>query len=231
MLKKFTSLFLLMYSLSNVQLSARNSAYVFINDEIVFVENGIIDLTNSTPLTYTHASNYNGTSTPLNIEPYWILKYITGSNYSNWIHVQGDTAINPGKGFTMKGTQGSGNAQRFDFRGKPDSETIAGNYTNRFEITFKKNTLSTEIKELNSLKIYQNNNISKLTINNPNAVNIKSFELFDITGKLILRKKIRSRETIQSYSTKGLSEGIYIVNLLLENNPIISKKIIISNRK
>lgn len=218
MLKKLTSLSLLIYCLSNAQLSVGNSAYVFINDEIVFVENDIIALTNYTAVAYTYASNYNGASAPLDIEP-------------NSIYVQENAAINPSEGLAMKGSQDYGNAQRFDFRGKSNSGTIARNYTNRFESSLKKNSLSTDIKELNSLKIHQNNNISKLTINNPNAINIKSFELFDVAGKLILRKKIRSRATVQSYSTKELSDGIYIVSLLMENNHFIRKKIIISNRK
>ncbi|HEX9600340.1 MAG TPA: secretion protein, partial [Mariniflexile sp.] len=170
MQNKFIILFLLSCALSYGQLSIRNDAYVFITDEIVFVEddinlnetdskiylrdeaqiiqgsgstgnsgvgelsvyqeanvgayeynywcspigsktnnsinnpfgisllNDVVDLTDSNPATYVHASTYNGTSTPLNIEPYWIWKYIAGSTYADWIHVQGNTTINPGEG-------------------------------------------------------------------------------------------------------------------------------------
>ncbi|WP_445733699.1 T9SS type A sorting domain-containing protein [Mariniflexile sp.] len=80
--------------------------------------------TTSTPASFNHNSNFNGTSSPLNIEPYWIWKYIAGTDYFDWIHVEGNTAINPGEGFTMKGTIGSGDAQRYDFRGKPNTGTI-----------------------------------------------------------------------------------------------------------
>lgn len=194
---KYFLLFVLACNISNAQLSIRNSAYVFVSDEIVFVEddinlneinssiylrneaqiiqgsgitgnsgvgqlsvyqeanvdeyeynywcapignktsnssnnpfgisllNDVTGLITATPATYTRTSSYNGTSSPLNIEPYWIWKYIASSNYSDWIHVQGSTTINPGEGFTMKGTTGSGGAQRYDFRGKPNTGTIS----------------------------------------------------------------------------------------------------------
>ncbi|MFI0429446.1 T9SS type A sorting domain-containing protein [Mariniflexile sp. HMF6888] len=585
MLNKFIIFFSLSCALSYGQLSIRNDAYIFITDEIVFVEddinlnesdskiylrdeaqiiqgsgttgnsgvgelsvyqeanvgayeynywcspigsktnnlvnnpfgisllNDVIDLTNSTPATYIHSSSYNGTSTPLNIEPFWIWKYIAGSTYADWVHVQGNTTINPGEGFTMKGTQGSGDAQRFDFRGKPNNGTLAvdvsnnaftlvgnpypsamdalayihdpdnaavitgtlyyweqdpnvnshyladyqagyatyiidasgtvettlpatfntyngdgsintggvgtgsklpkryipigqgfmvegtatgtvkaknshrvfvketnvdseffkttnsktqkaastssgfsivpsdykrfrlnidfnntytrqiaqtfhisategfdygletkinasdvlksdahwiigvdsytagaltfdeslkiplaikvaknmpvririadvqnfenassiyihdtkndtyvdlnnqdfninleaGNYSNRFEVTFTKNTLSNDFEEFKTLKVYHNN--STLTLNNPKAINIHVLELIDVTGKRVLHKKIQSTETTQNYSTKGLSDGVYIVNILLENDQAFTKKIIVSTKK
>lgn len=87
--------------------------------------NDVTGLTTSTPATYNRSSNYNGTSSPLNIEPYWIWKFIASSGYSGWSHVQSATSINPGEGFTMKGTSGSSNAQLYDFRGKPNNGTIS----------------------------------------------------------------------------------------------------------
>ncbi|MBP0905546.1 T9SS type A sorting domain-containing protein [Mariniflexile gromovii] len=106
-----------------------------------------------------------------------------------------------------------------------------GTYNNRFEITFTKNTLSTDFDEFKSVEVYHNNNSSSLTINNPKAINIESFKLFDATGKLVLNKKIRSKQTTQSYSTKSLSDGVYIVNILLENDQFFSKKIIVGGKK
>lgn len=195
--KKLIFTFLLISNLSFSQLSVRNSAYIFITDEVVFVEddinlneasstiylrneaqviqgtgttgnsgvgelsvyqeanvgeheynywcspigskisnsvnnpfgisflNDVTGLITSTPATFVSTSSYNGTSSPLNIEPYWIWKFIASDNYSEWIHVQGNTTINPGEGFTMKGTIGSGDAQRYDFRGKPNNGTMA----------------------------------------------------------------------------------------------------------
>ncbi|PWH82651.1 hypothetical protein DIS18_10460 [Algibacter marinivivus] len=200
-------LFLLATSLSFSQLSVRNSAYIFVNNEVVFVEddinlneatstiylrneaqiiqgtgttgnsgigelsvyqeanggeheynywcspigsktsnsinnpfgisflNDVTGLITSTPATFVTSSTYNGTSSPLNIEPYWVWKFIASDDYSEWIHVQGNTSINPGEGFTMKGTIGSGDAQRYDFRGKPNNGTIAVNVaTNQYSL-------------------------------------------------------------------------------------------------
>lgn len=86
--------------------------------------NDVTGLITSTPATYNSSPSYTGTSSPLNIEPYWIWKYIASDDYSDWIHVKSATTINPGEGFTMKGTTGSGSNQLFDFRGKPNNGTI-----------------------------------------------------------------------------------------------------------
>ena len=94
----------------------------------------------STPVSYIHANDYNGTATPLNIEPYWIWKFIASDEYSEWVHVQGNTTINPGEGFTMKGTAGTsvnnpGDNQNYDFRGKPNTGTISNPVlTNQFSL-------------------------------------------------------------------------------------------------
>ncbi len=90
--------------------------------------NDIVSVTASTPATYNHA-NYNGSASPLNIEPYWIWKYIASDEYADWIHVLSSTTINPGEGFTMKGVAGTsannpGDEQNYDFRGKPNTGTI-----------------------------------------------------------------------------------------------------------
>tara|TARA_R110002126_G_scaffold142867_1_gene288931 strand:- start:102 stop:1781 length:1680 start_codon:yes stop_codon:yes gene_type:complete len=87
--------------------------------------NDVTGLITSTPATFVTTSTYNGTSSPLNIEPYWVWKFIASDNYADWVHIQSNTSINPGEGFTMKGTIGSGDAQRYDFRGKPNNGTIA----------------------------------------------------------------------------------------------------------
>jgi hypothetical protein len=90
-------------------------------------------LTTSTAATILPTSNYNGTSSPLAIAPYWIWRFITSTAYAQWSFVGASSIINPGEGFTMKGTSGtdatiadatenvsnnSGSKQRYDFRGK-----------------------------------------------------------------------------------------------------------------
>lgn len=106
-------------------------------------------LTTSTAATILPTNNYNGTSSPLAIAPYWIWKFITSNTYAQWAFVGSGSTLNAGEGFTMKGTSGtdatiaqaaenvqnnSGSRQRYDFRGKPNDGTIsvpvsAGNFT------------------------------------------------------------------------------------------------------
>ena len=88
---------------------------------------------NSRPAQLTTA--LNGIANPLSISSRWIYTF-TGNLYSNWNFIGAGTSIPPAYGFTMKGTEGQdatsvedrpnnpGNAQRYDFRGKPVSGVI-----------------------------------------------------------------------------------------------------------
>ena len=82
-------------------------------------------------------SNRNGIANPLSIASRWIYKFLSSTNYSQWIPVFNASTINSGQGFSMKGTSGTdatnvgetavnnpGNAQRYDFRGKPNDGNI-----------------------------------------------------------------------------------------------------------
>ncbi|WP_309642608.1 secretion protein [Flavobacterium sp.] len=93
--------------------------------------------TASTPATILPMNSYNGISNPLSISQGWIFKFLSSSLYSQWFGVYNATAINPGEGFTMKGTAGtdatfldagvdnnSGSKQRYDFRGRPNDGDI-----------------------------------------------------------------------------------------------------------
>ena len=85
-------------------------------------------------------SSHNGISNPLGIAQGWIFKFLSSALYSEWIGVYNATAIDPGEGFTMKGTAGTdatfldagvtnnpGNNQRYDFRGRPNDGDITIN--------------------------------------------------------------------------------------------------------
>lgn len=88
-------------------------------------------------------NDHNGTANPLKISSRWIYTYDPGTAYSEWDYVGGASTIPPGRGFSMKGTGGTdnaaalvtavgetvannpGNAQRYDFRGRPNSGDIS----------------------------------------------------------------------------------------------------------
>ena len=108
----------------------------------------------------------------------------------------------------------------------------AGNYTSRFEITFKDNNDVLDVSEFetNDFTVFQNNNLAQLVINNPNALDIKSLTLFDVAGKRVMNKVDLSSGTRYEFPTKNLSDGVYVVNIVLKNNDIMNKKIIVSNK-
>ncbi len=122
------------------------------------------------PTTSINSSNvsiigsYNGftTNSSLVISKYWIYKFLSSSNYSQWSQVLDATSINAGEGFTMKGTSGSDTTepftgvgqnkpnpdhdsnpvtpeihiQRYDFRGRPNDGEITINLaTDNYTLT------------------------------------------------------------------------------------------------
>jgi len=104
----------------------------------------------------SYIPGYDGvsTNTTLAISSYWIYKYITGNDYSNWIQVGLANSIAPGEGFTMKGVSGTdntdvgeatlnntGNNQRYDFRGVPNEGTI-GIMVNNLGAAYPSSTLT-----------------------------------------------------------------------------------------
>ncbi|GAA3590338.1 T9SS type A sorting domain-containing protein [Flavivirga amylovorans] len=108
----------------------------------------------------------------------------------------------------------------------------ANNYTDRFEIVFDKNSLSTPEINLDDLKVFQNNTISELKISNPNSLNVKGFSLFDVAGKEVESKRFQNNsKKAYTYSTKSLSDGVYILQVNLDNNQVFKKKVIVSNKK
>lgn len=76
-------------------------------------------------------SGYNGsTGDPISIADYWVWKYSNqlSDNYPSWQHVRSTGSLQPGEGFTMKGTANTGgnisNEQNYVFNGKPHNGTI-----------------------------------------------------------------------------------------------------------
>lgn len=82
-----------------------------------------------------NTGSLNGISNPLSISNRWIYTF-TGFDYLGWHYIGSATQIPAGYGFSMKGVDGTdltlvdsqpnnqGNAQRYDFRGRPNSGLI-----------------------------------------------------------------------------------------------------------
>jgi hypothetical protein len=76
-------------------------------------------------------SGYDGTSgSPVGIADYWIWKYANqiSDDYPSWQHVRSTGSLQPGEGYTMKGTTNTGGAisteQNYVFNGKPHNGDI-----------------------------------------------------------------------------------------------------------
>ena len=102
-----------------------------------------------------------------------------------------------------------------------------GSTTDRFEITFLNETLSAPDNSNYNFDVIHNNENKKLSISNPNLLNVKSVSLFDITGKLIFNKEKLAAEPSYEFSTSGLSDSVYIVKINTAENQEISKKVLI----
>ena len=78
---------------------------------------------------------YEGTADPLLISSRWLWMFVSSDEYSEWIPAaiggNANVDINPGLGFTMKGTgtATTGNTD-YDFRGKPNNGTITNPVAN-----------------------------------------------------------------------------------------------------
>lgn len=115
--------------------------------------------------------------------------------------------------------------------GNFDISLEEGLYENRFEITFtNEDTLNNEHTSISDFIIFQDNNNSQLTIQNPNSLDINSVSLFDVSGKQIFNEIGLNNKDSYSFSTKNLSDGVYITVIGLNNNDSLSKKLIIKNK-
>lgn len=69
----------------------------------------------------TFTSDYTGTG---NISTYWLYTFINGVTYWDWNQISPTTSLQPGIGYTQKGTGKSGTEQQYIFEGKPNNGTI-----------------------------------------------------------------------------------------------------------
>ena len=105
----------------------------------------------------------------------------------------------------------------------------AGIHDNRFEITFQAETLSTETLTNKDFDVFQNTAHAELTIINPNSLNISAVSVFDTSGKQVLYAQDIGNDNEYRFSTKTLSDGIYVATITTDSNQVISKKVIIKN--
>lgn len=118
-----------------------------------------------------------------------------------------------------------------NIRNTPYQVIVApGKDTERFKISFINNaTLGTNNAVRSNFFINQDNKNHVLNATNPNNEIMKSFGLYDILGRSIISKDNLGAEQNFSFSTSGLSDGVYLVIFITADGAKITQKIIISN--
>jgi hypothetical protein len=106
----------------------------------------------------------------------------------------------------------------------------AGNYSNRFEITFRDTALSVTNPIRDNIVVVQNNASHQLMVSNPNFMEIKAVTLFDITGKLLFNKTNLGSRNSYEFSTSTLSEAVYLVKIQTGDGQSFGEKIIVSSK-
>ena len=104
----------------------------------------------------------------------------------------------------------------------------AGVNNSQYEITFENATLNIPSVTADSFEVLQNNVSQTLTVLNPNLIALQSIALYDITGKLIFDAKVGTKEKYQ-FPTSGISDGVYVVKIVTNNNQDFGHKISVYN--
>lgn len=103
----------------------------------------------------------------------------------------------------------------------------AGEYLDRFELTFStEDSLSVEEQELQSIDVYYDNEVQSIVVFNPNFVEIKSIELYNILGQNIIDIENISELDYSEYEVKNLSTGTYIIKMDTLSG-LLSKKVMV----
>ena len=105
----------------------------------------------------------------------------------------------------------------------------AGNYQDRYEITFTNSTLNVEEIDNENLFVLQNASTSGIEIHNPSLLHIVSFTLYDTNGKLILQSELLDINKKYAIDIPALNESIYFITIKLNDSRVINKKIKLLN--
>ncbi|WP_405572367.1 T9SS type A sorting domain-containing protein [Winogradskyella sp. Asnod2-B02-A] len=106
-----------------------------------------------------------------------------------------------------------------------------GNYSNRFEIVFTpEGTLDINEFDVTSLSIRQDNNNQELTVLNPTNLDVKTIELYDVSGRRVLSLPIDNVLDHYNLSTVSISDGAYIVKVATKSSTNLkSQKILVKH--
>ena len=106
----------------------------------------------------------------------------------------------------------------------------AGEYLERFEITFSNtnDSLSIDDETEAHIDVLYSNHIDKIVLINPNLINIKSIELFNFLGQSVSTIKDISDSGYSEYYVNNLITGAYIIKLFTKNGSVVTKKVLVN---
>ncbi|WP_452232052.1 choice-of-anchor D domain-containing protein [Lacinutrix sp. MEBiC02595] len=102
----------------------------------------------------------------------------------------------------------------------------AGEYLDRFEVTFTDQELSIEEVETNNVDVYFANDIESMVINNPRNIQIDQASIINIVGQEVYSYDDIIDTNYIALKAKDLSAGTYIIRLKTEIGEI-SKKVLV----
>jgi hypothetical protein len=115
------------------------------------------------------------------------------------------------------------NVQPYEF------STEAGEFDDRFEVVFaqQSETLSQIDQEIDDLRLYYATGRRKIVVMNPNGVGIAQISVTNILGQRVYQNTNTYPGSYNEYGLQGLATGTYIVQLVTEDNSIVTKKFIV----
>lgn len=105
----------------------------------------------------------------------------------------------------------------------------AGEYLDRFEITFKimAGSLGIDDQNVSSLDVLYSNDKEKIVLINPNLIEVKSIELFNMLGQSVQKIESISESGYSEYDVKNLSTGTYVIKLYTVSGSVSTKKVLV----
>ncbi len=103
-----------------------------------------------------------------------------------------------------------------------------GEYKDRFEITFSNSALlGIEDFEFDDVKIEYHNDNKNLVVQNPKQRFVNSIEIFNLLSQSLKNFEETTNNNVIEHTINGVSTGVYLVKVHLDNEKSISQKIIV----
>ena len=107
----------------------------------------------------------------------------------------------------------------------------AVDFNDRYYIVYKHPTDGGIVKsEQTDINFFQNNRVKQLEVYNKDRVAIQNLSLYDMSGKLVISQDNVGDQEFVALSTSRLSDGMYVVMVITQDNQLIDYKINILNK-